>query len=226
MSPSKVVTLAAKDSSSVSRSVFSSVLPILAFSFSRNSFSQWSLDCTSIACWSFRSATSLSMTFFTSAKLSNSTDTASVASCARGPPAAPTAGSGPRRPCHAANKSSVRRAAAAPAAGPVAATRRNVAAARPRNFARAPSDKELEASCKSVTAFAMTSLASSSFRIASASVTALSSSERVADRSCHCLSKPWHWSFKLERNSTSAARCPRVNSKPSFASDNAFWFSA
>mmetsp|Transcript_17540 Transcript_17540/g.44114 ORF Transcript_17540/g.44114 Transcript_17540/m.44114 type:complete len:335 (+) Transcript_17540:565-1569(+) len=176
---------------------------------------QWSLNVTSSACWSLRSAIILSMSSLTFAKASSCTAVANVASCVRGPAAAPTA-LGTARPFQALSKSSASKSGAC-------AARRRAAAALRRS---AEAEAEMERSWMKDTVAARCSRLSSSVRMAMASATATVSAPRVLLRFSHWSSKSLHVNFKLRKNSTSPERCCLVSPKFSLASESAFWLFA
>mmetsp|Transcript_130607 Transcript_130607/g.240234 ORF Transcript_130607/g.240234 Transcript_130607/m.240234 type:complete len:231 (+) Transcript_130607:553-1245(+) len=163
-----------------SRSLFCSFLSKVSFSFEFMSSPHFALNCTSSACSAFRSATILSIISLTFVKLSSCTETAKVASFER----APERLGAELRPCHSISKSSASKE------GDRAALRRISTARERRTF---DSDSEIAPTCKNVTVLRKCSAASSSVRIAMASVTALSSSARVLLRASHSMSIFWHW---------------------------------
>mmetsp|Transcript_1258 Transcript_1258/g.2312 ORF Transcript_1258/g.2312 Transcript_1258/m.2312 type:complete len:241 (+) Transcript_1258:878-1600(+) len=185
----------------------------VTFSLSLSSAVQYALNFTSSSCCFLSSATMSSMAFFTFVNASSWTCTATTASCSCGL-------SSPAR------KAAVRseKSGACRACKLLAARISNAAACCLARFAAVRE----EASCNSEAAPPVpiflwkSSRASSSVRIAMASLTAWSSSPRAFVRCFQSWSRSWHLSFKFLKNSTSAPRDSRVASRSSFASESAF----
>mmetsp|Transcript_6163 Transcript_6163/g.10720 ORF Transcript_6163/g.10720 Transcript_6163/m.10720 type:complete len:260 (-) Transcript_6163:1031-1810(-) len=200
---------------SASKSSFSWFLAYVAFSFSSNSLMQKAFSSASSCCSFFKSATILSIISLTLVKLSSCAVTARVESWDLGLSTGAT-----ELACRLRQESArEERKSSSPKTGSEAALR-NAVTTRERRMA-SDADEEPDSCKKEGTDLTKRSLASSAVRMDRASETAANSSDRVLLRASHCESKSWHWSFKLRRNSTSAARCFLVRSRSSLSSERA-----